>query len=90
MSPRRTRKRSSTKQTAAVSRGVLLVDDALNTVTAPRAKKSLSPQTPRYGSEKFFKTGATFWMNMQTRCNLEVAEDELAPQIEKIAAYEAA
>lgn len=39
---------------------------------------------------KFFKTGAAFWMNMQTRYDLEVAEDELAPQIEKIAAYEAA
>ena len=39
---------------------------------------------------KFFKTGAAFWMNIQTRFDLETAEDVLAPQIKKIAAYEAA
>ena len=39
---------------------------------------------------KFFKTGAAFWMNIQARYDLEVAEDELAPQIKKIVAYEAA
>jgi addiction module HigA family antidote len=39
---------------------------------------------------KFFKTGAAFWMNMQARFDLETAEDVLAPQIKKIAAYEAA
>lgn len=39
---------------------------------------------------KFFKTGAAFWMNMQARYDLETAEDELAPQIKKIAAYDAA
>ncbi len=39
---------------------------------------------------KFFKTGATFWMNIQTRYDLETAEDVLAPQIKKIAAYKAA
>src|SRR4051812_39620034 len=39
---------------------------------------------------KFFKTGAAFWMNMQARFDLETAEDVLAPQIRKIAAYEAA
>lgn len=39
---------------------------------------------------KFFKTGATFWMNMQARYDLETAEDVLAPEIKKIAAYEAA
>jgi antitoxin HigA-1 len=37
---------------------------------------------------KFFKTGAAFWMNMQARFDLEVAEDVLAPQIKKIASYE--
>jgi addiction module HigA family antidote len=39
---------------------------------------------------KFFKTGAALWMNIQTRYDLETAEDVLAPQIKKIAAYEAA
>jgi antitoxin HigA-1 len=39
---------------------------------------------------KFFKTGAAFWMNIQARYDLEMAEDVLAPQIGKIAAYKAA
>ncbi len=39
---------------------------------------------------KFFKTGGAFWMNIQARYDLETAEDMLAPQIKKIAAYEAA
>jgi addiction module HigA family antidote len=39
---------------------------------------------------KFFKTGTAFWMNIQARFDLETAEDLLAPQIRKIAAYEAA
>ncbi len=39
---------------------------------------------------KFFKTGAAFWMNIQARYDLETAEDVLAPEIRKIAAYEAA
>lgn len=38
---------------------------------------------------KFFKTGAAFWMNIQTRFDLETAESELAPQIKKIVACEA-
>ena len=38
---------------------------------------------------KFFKSGAAFWMNIQARYDLETAEDVLAPQIKKIAAYEA-
>ena len=38
---------------------------------------------------KFFKTGAAFWMNIQTRFDLETAEDTLAPQIKKIASHEA-
>jgi addiction module HigA family antidote len=39
---------------------------------------------------KFFKTGAAFWMNIQTRFDLETAEDALAPQIKKITSYEPA
>jgi len=39
---------------------------------------------------KFFRTGAAFWMNIQARYDLETAEDQLGPQIKKIAAYEAA
>jgi antitoxin HigA-1 len=39
---------------------------------------------------KFFKTGAAFWMNIQARFDLETAEDVLAPQIKRIAPYEAA
>ena len=39
---------------------------------------------------KFFKTGAAFWMNVQARYDIETAEDVLAPQIKKIAAYKAA
>lgn len=38
---------------------------------------------------KFFKTGAAFWMNMQARFDLETTEDVLAPEIKKIASYEA-
>ena len=33
---------------------------------------------------KFLKTGAAFWMNIQTRFDLETAEDALEPQIKKI------
>jgi D-aminopeptidase len=43
---------------------------------------------PRLG--KFFKTGAAFWMNIQARYDLETAEDVLAPEIKRIASYEAA
>ena len=39
---------------------------------------------------KFFKTGAAFWMKIQARYDLETAEDVLAPEIRKIASYEAA
>ena len=39
---------------------------------------------------KYFKTGGAFWMNIQARFDLEVAEDELASQIKKIPTYEAA
>jgi addiction module HigA family antidote len=39
--------------------------------------------------DKFFRTGAAFWMNIQARFDLETAEDALAPRI-KIASYEAA
>jgi antitoxin HigA-1 len=39
---------------------------------------------------KFFKTDAAFWMNMRARFDPETAEDVLAPQIRKIASYEAA
>ena len=39
---------------------------------------------------KFFKTGAAFWMNIQSRFDLETAGDMLAPQIKKIASYVAA
>ena len=39
---------------------------------------------------KFFNTGAAFWMSIQARFDLETAEDELAPQIKKIASYKAA
>src|SRR5438046_265787 len=39
---------------------------------------------------KFFKTSAACWMNIQARFDLETAEDVLAPQIKRIAAYKAA
>src|SRR5450830_2149083 len=39
---------------------------------------------------KFFKTTPAFWMNIQAQYDLETAEDKIAPQIKKIAAYEAA
>ncbi len=39
---------------------------------------------------KFFKTTPAFWMGLQAQYDLETAEDRLAPQIKKIAAYEAA
>ena len=39
---------------------------------------------------KFFKTTPAFWMNIQARFDIETAEDVLAPQLKKIASYEAA
>jgi addiction module HigA family antidote len=32
---------------------------------------------------RYFKNSATFWMNLQTRYDLEVAEDELADKVER-------
>ena len=32
---------------------------------------------------RYFKNTAAFWMNLQTRYDLEVAEDELADKIER-------
>ena len=54
-----------------------------------REGKSVTADTARRLC-KFFKTGAAFWMNIQARYDLETAEDMLAPQIKKIASYEAA
>jgi antitoxin HigA-1 len=35
----------------------------------------------RFG--RYFKNSPTFWMNLQTRYDLEVAEDEIAAKIER-------
>jgi|SRR5690348_12553100 antitoxin HigA-1 len=32
---------------------------------------------------RYFNNTPTFWMNLQTRYDLEVAEDELAPQVDR-------
>ena len=32
---------------------------------------------------RYFKNAAAFWMNLQTRYDLEVAEDELADKVER-------
>lgn len=32
---------------------------------------------------RYFNNSATFWMNLQTRYDLEVAEDEIARQVER-------
>ena len=32
---------------------------------------------------RYFKNSPTFWMNLQTRYELEVAEDEIAAQVER-------
>jgi addiction module HigA family antidote len=32
---------------------------------------------------RYFKNGPTFWMNLQTRYDLEVAEDEIAAKVER-------
>ena len=32
---------------------------------------------------RYFGNTATFWMNLQTRCDLEEAEDEIARQVER-------
>jgi len=32
---------------------------------------------------RYFKNSPTFWMNLQTRYELEVAEDELADKVER-------
>jgi len=37
---------------------------------------------------KFFGTTAAFWMNIQSRYDLEMAEDAIAPQIRKIARHQ--
>jgi antitoxin HigA-1 len=39
---------------------------------------------------KFFGTTPAFWMNIQSRFELETAEDAVAPQIKKIETYKAA
>jgi hypothetical protein len=72
--------------------GVLRPCDSIPNMAAKRIAREEKPVTAdtalRLG--KFFKTGAAFWMNIQARFDLETAEDELAPQIKKIASYEAA
>jgi plasmid maintenance system antidote protein VapI len=57
---------------------------------ASRAKKKPVTADTALRLGKFFKTGAAFWMHIQARFDLETAEDVLAPQIKKIASYEAA
>ena len=32
---------------------------------------------------RYFKNSPTFWMNLQTRYDLEVAEDEIAARVER-------
>lgn len=32
---------------------------------------------------RYFRNSATFWMNLQTRYDLEVAEDEIADRVER-------
>jgi addiction module HigA family antidote len=32
---------------------------------------------------RYFKNSATFWMNLQSRYDLEVAQDELAAKVER-------
>ena len=32
---------------------------------------------------RYFKNGATFWMNLQTRYDLEVAEDKIAAKVHR-------
>jgi len=32
---------------------------------------------------RYFKNSATFWMNLQSRYDLEVAEDEIAAKVER-------
>jgi len=32
---------------------------------------------------RYFNNGPTFWMNLQTRYDLEVAEDEIADKVER-------
>src|ERR1700719_4631795 len=32
---------------------------------------------------RYFKNSAAFWMNLQTRCDLEVAEDEISGKVER-------
>jgi plasmid maintenance system antidote protein VapI len=32
---------------------------------------------------RYFKKSAAFWMNLQTRFDLEVAEDEIAEKVER-------
>ena len=36
---------------------------------------------PRFA--RYFRNGPTFWMNLQTRYDLEVAEDEIAAKVER-------
>jgi len=39
---------------------------------------------------RYFKTGAEFWMNIQSRYDLETAADKLAGAIAKLPTYDAA
>jgi antitoxin HigA-1 len=39
---------------------------------------------------KYFNTSPAFWLNMQAQYDLETAEDVIAPDIAKVAAFRAA
>ena len=39
--------------------------------------------TPHSASRVYFKNRPTFWMNLQTRYDLEIAEDEIAAKVDR-------
>ena len=55
-----------------------------------RARRKAGDGRHRAAARQILQDRRAFWMNIQARFDLETAEDVLAPQIKKIASYEAA
>jgi len=48
-----------------------------------RADKASQFARPPAGVARYFNNSPTFWMNLQTRYDLEVAEEEIADKVER-------
>jgi antitoxin HigA-1 len=60
----------------------ILRQGSRNWQSGKRPPKKSAALVSRTGA-RYFKNTAAFWMNLQTRYDLEVAEDELADKVER-------